>query len=255
MDQNYLLKAMNAFQKKLIVISPEFDIITANKFARDRIAKNCIGKKCHEIIYGRSFVCENCPAQRVSQTHRHALRNILDTTPKVDRISCLYAYPVIENGKLEAISVMDFEISSAEIKDKLQRANAFLKNLLHSAVDTVIAADTTGRIIIFNNAAAEVSGYSVEEALTSLNIRKFYSGDRAREVMRKLRSEEYGGRGKLREYHVDFMSKGGEKIPISLYAAIIYEDGKEVASIGFFHDLRKRLQIQKELEKTQVQLM
>ena len=207
------------------------------------------------MIYNRFSVCENCPARQVIQTHGHALRNIRENTPEVDRVPCLYAYPVIENSKLEAVTVMDFEISSTEIKDKLQRTNAFLKNLLHSAVDAVIAADTTGKIIIFNNAAAEVSGYSIEEALTSLNIREFYSGDRAREVMLKLRSEKYGGRGKLKEYHVDFKSKHGEKIPISLYASIIYENGKEVATIGFFHDLRKRIQIQKKLEKTQVQLM
>lgn len=255
LDQNYLLKAINAFQKKLIIISPEFDILAANRFASDRLAKSSIGKKCHAVIYNQVSVCEKCPAQQVIQTHNHALRNIQDNTPTVDRVPCLYAYPIIKNNKLEAITVMDFEISSAEVKDRLQRTNAFLKNLLHSAVDAVIAADTRGKIILFNNAAAEVSGYSVEEALASLNIREFYSGDRALKVMRKLRSVEYGGKGKLKEYHIDFMSKQGEQIPISLYASIIYENGKEVATIGFFHDLRKRIQIQKELEKTQVQLM
>jgi PAS domain S-box-containing protein len=255
MDQTFLLRALNAFQKKMIIISPEFDIITANRFALAGFAQNSVGKKCHEVIYNRSSVCENCPAQQVLQTHRHALRNIRENTPEVDRVPCLYAYPVIENGKLDAITVMDFEISSAQVKNKLQRTNAFLKNLLHSAVDAVIAADTTGKILLFNNAAAEVSGYSIEEALASLNIREFYPDDRAREIMRKLRCAEYGGKGKLKEYHVDFRSKQGLNIPISLYASIVYEDGKEVATIGFFHDLRKRIQIQKELEKTQVQLM
>ncbi len=254
-DQNLLLKAVNAFEKKLIVLSPEFDIVTANRFALAGFARNNLGKKCHEVIYNQSSVCENCPAQQVLETQRPSLRNIRDNTPEMDRVPCLYAYPIMENGKLEAISVMDFEISSAHIKSKLQRTNAFLKNLLQSAVDAVIAADTTGKIILFNNAAVEVSGYSIEEALTSLNIREFYAGDRAREVMRKLRSKDYGGRGKLKEYHVDFRSKQGVTIPISLYASIIYEKDKEVATIGFFHDLRKRIQIQKELEKTQVQLM
>ncbi len=256
-EQNYLLKAINAFQKRFIVISPEFDLISANKFALDGFAENSLGKKCHEVIYKRVSVCGNCPAKQVIQTHNHShtIWNTQDNTLEVDQVPCLYAYPVSENGELKAITVMEFEISSVEVKDKLQRTNALLKNLLYSAVDAVIAADTTGRILLFNNAAVEISGYSVEEALSSLNIREFYSGDRAREVMRKLRSEEYGGRGKLREYHIDFMSKQGEQIPISLYASIIYENGKEVATIGFFHDLRKRIQIQKELEKIQIQLM
>jgi signal transduction histidine kinase len=73
--------------------------------------------------------------------------------------------------------------------------------------------------------------------------------------MRKLRSEEYGGKGKLKMYHTDVLAKNGERIPISLYATIIYEDDREVATFGFFHDLRERIRIKSELEKTQLQLL
>ena len=130
-----------------------------------------------------------------------------------------------------------------------------MNNLIHSAVDCVIAADMTGKILIFNESAAEVFGYSVEEALNDLNIRDVYPDDGARQVMRKLRSEELGGRGKLKTYHVDVLAKSGERIPISLYASIIYENGREIATIGFFHDLRERMKIRAELEKTQLQLL
>jgi signal transduction histidine kinase len=74
-------------------------------------------------------------------------------------------------------------------------------------------------------------------------------------VMKKLRSEEFGGKGKLKSYHVDFMRKTGEVIPISLNASIIYEGHKEVATVGFFHDLRDEFKMKKELEKTQSQLL
>jgi signal transduction histidine kinase len=77
----------------------------------------------------------------------------------------------------------------------------------------------------------------------------------AKDVMKKLRSTEYGGRGKLKAYNVELVSRSGEKIPISLNASIVFEDGKEVATIGFFRDLRETLQIKKELEDTQVQLI
>ena len=137
----------------------------------------------------------------------------------------------------------------------MRRTNAFLNNLIHSAVDGVIAADMRGKILIFNDSAAEVFGYSVEEALNDLNIRDLYPGDGAREIMRKLRSDESGGQGKLKTYHVDVLAKSGERIPISLYASIIYEESREVATIGFFHDLRDRIKIRAELEKTQLQLL
>ncbi|MCX5882319.1 MAG: ATP-binding protein, partial [Deltaproteobacteria bacterium] len=107
----------------------------------------------------------------------------------------------------------------------------------------------------FNQSAAEVSGYSVTEALESLYIQDIYPNHGAWDVMKKLRSEEYGGKGKLKEYHVEVLGKQGDRIPISLYASIIYEGGQEVGSIGFFHDMRLRLRLKKELDSAQSQLL
>jgi len=140
-------------------------------------------------------------------------------------------------------------------KKDLQRSDAFFQNLIQSAVDAIIAADKTGKVIIFNDAAAEVSGYSVEEALKILDIRDVYPGDGAREVMKKLRSDEYGGKGKLKTCEVNVVGKNGDVIPIRLNASIVYEEDKELATIGFFHDLREEIKMKKKLEKTQVQLL
>jgi len=139
--------------------------------------------------------------------------------------------------------------------DASKQSNAFLKNLILSSVDGVIAADKSGKILIFNQAAEEISGYSADEALNRLNIRDVYPAGGAHEVMRKLRSEEYGEKGKLKSCQVDVLRKNGEIIPISLNAAIVYEGDKEIATIGFFHDLRESLRIKRELEKTQIQLL
>jgi signal transduction histidine kinase len=73
--------------------------------------------------------------------------------------------------------------------------------------------------------------------------------------MRNLRSEEYGGKGKLKLYQTEVITKHGEIIPIKLNASIIYEKGREVATIGFFHDLREQLRMKDELQKTQLQLL
>ncbi len=143
----------------------------------------------------------------------------------------------------------------ASLEERLRHSNAFLKNLILSSVDGVMAADCKGKILIFNDAASEITGYSSDEALDQLNIRDIYPAKVAYAVMQKLRSDDCGGRGKLQSYQVDVLGKDGQKIPISLNAAIVYENGEEVASVGFFHDLRQTLQIQKELEQTQMQLL
>jgi len=141
------------------------------------------------------------------------------------------------------------------LEERLRRSNAFLKNLILSAVDGVMAADRQGKILIFNDAACEISGYTEEEALSQLNIRDVYPGDGARRIMKMLRSDDFGGPGKLISRQVDVKRKDGTIIPISLNAAIVYEGEREVATIGHFHDMRETLRMKKELEKTQVQLL
>lgn len=145
--------------------------------------------------------------------------------------------------------------SLKNIEQELLQSHRFLKNLIKNAVDAVIAADRKGKVILFNDAACKISGYESREVIDKLDIRQFYQGSGAKEVMAALRSDEFGGKGIVRSFRVDIKKKTGELIPISLSASIVYEDDKEVATLGFFHDLRETLKIEAELEQTRIQLI
>jgi len=250
--KDYLLKTMDTFIKEIVVISPELKITVANTSAREIYGQDCIGKTCFQLLFNRKSPCPQCPAHSAEEGNK-PLREENDGSYDLEKPVC---HPIYVNDAIDALIMFDIDLPRlGKLEEELQRSNSFLKNMLFSAVDGIIAADLTGKIIIFNDAAAEVSGYSVDEALNHLDIRDIYPGDGARDVMRKLRSEEYGSKGKLKAYYVDVLGKNGELIPISLYASIIYEGEREVATIGFFHDRRDRIKIQKELEKTQTQLL
>jgi two-component system NtrC family sensor kinase len=251
-----ILRAIEAFNRRMLVVSPRFEILAIRGQANDVQEADVVGQKCYKILYSRNSPCDECPTFEVGRKRQPALSPGYHPISYRGKIPCLYSYPILDGDDIDAFVVLDFDFPALDaLEEKLRRTNAFLSNLIHSAVDCVIAADRNGQILIFNDSAAEVFGYTVEEALNSLNIRDVYPDDNAKEVMRKLRSEEYGGRGKLKTYHTDVLAKNGEHIPISLYASIIYEDDREVATIGFFHDLRDRLRINAELEKTQLQLL
>jgi two-component system NtrC family sensor kinase len=256
-DQNeFILRAIDAFNRRILVVSPQFEILALRGLVDGDLETEVVGRKCYKVLYDRNSPCAECPTFEVGRKGQSALSPGYRPPSHPNKIPCLYSYPIFSGEQIDAFVMMDFDFPALDaLEEKLRRTNAFLNNLINSAVDCVIAADMKGKILIFNDSAAEVFGYSVKEALESLNIRDLYPGDGARQVMQKLRSDEYGGRGKLKTYHVDVSAKSGERIPISLYAAIIYEDGREVATIGFFHDLRDRLRIKSVLEKTQSQLM
>jgi len=254
-EKEYLLKAFDAFKRKIMVVSPEFKILASNHYVAEKRGNNIVDKYCYQVLYRRTSPCSNCPASEVIKTRIPALVDGRSISLEPHAI-CLYSYPIISHNEVDAVVMLDFDIPFLEeLEEMLQRSNAFLKNLILSSVDGVIASDKKGKIFVFNDAASEISGYGTNEAIESLDIRDYYPGDGAREIMRKLRSEEYGGKGKLKSCQVDVLRKDGEIIPISLNAAIIYDGEEEVGTIGFFHDLREELSMKAELEKTQLQLL
>ncbi|MGD8952668.1 MAG: PAS domain S-box protein, partial [Desulfobacterales bacterium] len=227
----YLLKGIEAFKKRMIVISPDFEILATNCRSGTDEDADIVGKLCHRVFYDRPQPCENCAAQKSSQTGRPSLQTKSEDSANLEKMPCFYAYPIYTGDKIEAFVSMDFDLPTrGQIEDKLQSSNSLLRNLILSAVDGVIAADKKGKILIFNEMAAEIFGYNIEEALESLNIRDIYPDRLELEVMKKLRSEQYGGPGKLRSYETDVLNKDGERIPINLNAAIVYEDDREIAT-------------------------
>ena len=252
----YLLKAIDAFQKRLIVLSPDYEILAANIPIDELPDTEANGSFCYQYFHDRASPCENCAVMAVKETLSPSLCPKPGSYIINGRMPCFYAYPIMDGDRVEAYVSMDFQLPSVGmLEEELRHTNSLLENLLLSAVDCVIASDMKGNIFLFNASAENVFEHSKEETENSINVRDIYPGDGARQVMKLLRSDDFGGKGRLTTYRTNALTKSGEEIPISLNASVVYEEGKEVATVGFFHDLRDRIQIQKELEETQVQLL
>lgn len=138
---------------------------------------------------------------------------------------------------------------------ELKNSNEFFANLIASSVDGIIAADMKGNIIIFNKGAEALTVYTAEEIIGKINITELYPEGVAKDIMKKLRSPDYGGVGKLIPSQLNLKNKMGEEIPCQLSAALIYgSSGQELASVGIFTDLRPRLKMESKLQETYLQL-
>jgi PAS domain S-box-containing protein len=143
-----------------------------------------------------------------------------------------------------------------QMEKDLQEANDFLNNVIRSSPNAILGADMKGNIFMWNKSAEEILGYSADEVIGKMNIRKIYPKGMAKEVMKMMRGADYGGAGKLRAFPMIHMRKDGEVIEGSLSAAIIYDaQGREVASVGIFVDLRETLEMERRLRETQEQLL
>lgn len=175
-----------------------------------------------------------------------------------DTIPILLTTQAIKNEKGEVIGYQGLNIDISErirMEQELREKHGFLTNLLESSADCIIVSDMRGRVIFYNKAAERLTGYNADEVIGKFHVTKFYSMEMAREIMKKLRSDEYGDRGKLEDYMLTIFGENNEEIPVSLSASIVYEGEKEIASLGIFKDLREKITMEKELQDTQVRLL
>jgi len=175
------------------------------------------------------------------------------------KITVLLTSHPIKNEKGEVVGYQGINLEISErkrIENQLREANEFFMNLIESSVDGIIAADMKGNIFIFNKGAEALTGYKAEEVIGKLHITKIYREGVAKEIMKKLRSQEHGGVGKFIPAQMNAVNKFGQEIPIQLSAALIYNgSGQEIASVGIFTDLRARLSMEKKLQETHLQLV
>jgi two-component system NtrC family sensor kinase len=143
-----------------------------------------------------------------------------------------------------------------KIEKELREAYDFLDKIIKSSPNAIMATDMKGNIIIWNSAAEETLGYKAEEVIGKMNIREIYPKGMANKVMKMMRSPEYGGIGQCKSYPMVHIRRDGKTIDGNLSARIVYDaQGKEIASVGIFVDLKERLDMEHKLREMQEKLL
>ena len=162
-----------------------------------------------------------------------------------------------QQGNIIGYEGLNVDLTHRKLMEKeVKEAYDFMNKIVQSSPNAITATDMKGNILIWNRAAEETLGYKASEVIGKMNIRKIYPEGIARKVMQMLRSDEYGGIGRLSSYPMVYVRHDGEVVEGNLSAAIICDtNGKEIASVGSFVDLRDRLKMERALRDTQEQLL
>jgi PAS domain S-box-containing protein len=135
-----------------------------------------------------------------------------------------------------------------ELERELRRTTEFLERILNSTVDGIIAADLRGTILLFNQGAERICGHKAADVIGKMSVRRLYAPGVAQEVMRLIRSAEHGGGGRLEPVTRELLAITGDRVPVSISAALVFDDeGREIATVGIFSDLRERLRMEERL--------
>jgi len=129
----------------------------------------------------------------------------------------------------------------------------FQDKLASICPDPIIAVDRAGTIVLFNDAAERLLEYRAAEVEGRLNIADLYHPrDAGRQVKKLMHSGEQGRPGRVQGHESALKTKSGRVVPIQISAALIEERGQEMGSIGFFHDLSARKQLEESLRQLSI---
>ncbi len=260
-EKDWRIRIFDSLSFPTLILNDNKTIESANKVFYRKFGKEkrIVGKKCHELFYNSDKPCppEECPFPKVLADKRgHSILKKVRGPDGREIWEDRVFSPILDDDG-EVMYVMESVRDVTRVKTlekRLTGMQEFLERVVQSSASAILAADRSGRILVMNRAAEELFGYTMEEALKGLTIEQLYPPGQAQKIMKMLREEKPGGRGKLPSTKITIINKQGEEIPVEMTAAIIYSQGEEVATTGIYNDLREKLEIERRLKQAQAQL-
>ena len=115
----------------------------------------------------------------------------------------------------------------------------FLFSLIDNSSDAIIATDIDGRVLIFNEAAQEMTGYDAVDLIDKrVSFRRFMGQGEQERILSILNKGTADNPLKLVGEETTLYAKNGSLIPISLSVSYIYRHGNPVSTMNIFRDLR-----------------
>jgi two-component system sensor kinase FixL len=258
-ESNLFLETLfNGISEEILVIDQNFliqDVNTVFLEHHELKKEDVLGKKCHKIAYQSDVPCnfgkQICPLEKVKKTGQ--------------RVEVTH-YRESKGGKVEELNHIMYPLSSKEKKPtcfmeitwdvteyqnlirKLKASEKKFKAILDTATDAILSIDEEQKIVLFNNAAQKIFGYTRREVLgKDLNILiPPQYGNHHRFVKNFLDSKQPKAVGKT--LSLTALRKNGEEFPIEL--GLSHHQMKEGIT---FTAIIRDVSIQKQLERKLLQ--
>jgi PAS domain S-box-containing protein len=165
----------------------------------------------------------------------------------------IYAAPIKdERGTIQGAITTYIDFSErVKMTREIERREAFAQNLIQNSIDGIIATGPKGKIIIVNQGALDILGYSADEIMHRMSYQEILSGETATMIREAFYMDKYGPPGKIVSIQTMLLNKANESIPVRFSGTLLYESGKEVGSVVFIQDLREILRLEKEKQQAQ----
>jgi PAS domain S-box-containing protein len=250
---------LNALPAHLALLDTEGNIISVNEAWRRFAVANLLSSG-HGVGLNYLAICDQARGDHSSEADQVAagVRAVLDGSaksfsieypchaPTEDRWFLLTVTPLAGDRPNGAV-VMHLNITERlRAEEALRDSATKFRSVAQSATDAIIATDSAGHIISWNNGAHSIFGYSESEILGSSLSRlmpEVYRTAHEREIARRVDPGEIGNIVESIGFRQD-----GSQFPLEV-SLNTWMNGKEKFYCGFIRDITSRKRIEVELEQ------
>ncbi len=245
-------QTFDAIPDLILVINKKNKVIMANKAVEKKFSlarKDIIGKSCHSILHGSDNPPSFCPHSKSLETGEEQFSEAYEK--KMRGFYLFSATPLFnEAGHRIATVEVARDISDRKhAEDALEESESIFRAITESAIDAIVSIDKDDNIVLWNQTAGKMFGYTAEEAignkLTIIMPRKHRPAHR-KGISKFLSSGKSRVVGK--NYEVTAVKKDGTEFPVELSLSS-WERKDDIFFSAIVRDITTRKNLEQKLRE------
>ncbi|HEA67176.1 MAG TPA: PAS domain S-box protein [Desulfobacterales bacterium] len=235
----------------IYIVKPDYTIQFMNK-AMVKNFGDGTGKPCYRVVNRRDEKCPWCRAADIFEEgatiHRELYIPIVDKTYDLTELPWTNA-----GGEVSKLAIFHDITPTKACEVKLKATEQDYQRLFEHMGCGVFISSREGKFVDVNQTLVDMLGYESKEELLKIDIAgDLYLWPQDRQKFQELIESQ----GRVVDYEVNFKHKDGQAIPVLLTGNVRYDQhGNILGYEGLNVDQSQRKQIERELEKTQIQLL
>ena len=259
-SQEQLRTIFDTSPAAIFLVNPEGRITFANRRMGDLFSRR------YEELFGTPYVDLVHPAQRSIGYEK--MKSLM--AGEIDQVTVERRYVandgrefighlsgrrlVRPDGGLEGlVGIITDMTDRKKVEEALRASEDLFRSVLQTAADAIISIDSQGNVILWNDAAEKIFGYSSSEAigkpLTIIMPERFREAHMAG-LERAVRTDKWGHH--LTAVEVMGLRKDGKEFPAELSVAVVKPSGRTLFT-GIVRDITERKKVAEAVRRSEEQ--
>jgi PAS domain S-box-containing protein len=203
---------------------------------------------CYQAFKKRSSKCEECHADitlRQGKASGGEHCGLKVTGEEANYLS--YTSPILDDkGNVLYAMIIAVDVGErVQLERALEASKDFQTNLIENSIHGIVATDEQGKVNIYNRAAENLLGYTIDEVLGDTSLEKYFPHQFVDTIVASHLGRNIDHERLIAQETV-ITASDGESLPVRFSGFILSDREKTAGAVGFFQDLRMFKQLERE---------